>query len=381
VVSAVDAEKGTVAFDDKAPPELAGKTFPAARDAEINIDDQPGKLAGLPPGARSDVGLSADRKSVRVLRAYGPGWGGVAVKAVDAGKGTITFDDKAPPELAGKTFPVARDARVEIDGQPGKLAGVPPGASVALSLSADQKTVRTVQANGPAWGQVTLKAVDAGKSSVTFDADRAPAELAGKTFPLTKDAEITIDGRPGNLSGLPVGSVVSLALSADRQTVRNIHAAGPAFEGVLKAVDAGKGTVTFDDDQAAAELAGKTFAVAKDAAVEIDGRPGKLAGLHKGAVVKLSLSADRKSARAIQAEGPVVGDPAGVVVKAVDAGRSTITVEIDGEGQKTFAVAKDAAVEIDGKPGKLAGVAREASVTLTLSVDQKTVRRIRAKGP
>ena len=52
------------------------------------------------------------------------------VKAVDVEKGTITFDDKASAAVAGRTFPVAKDANILIDGQPSPLSGLPVGAFV-----------------------------------------------------------------------------------------------------------------------------------------------------------------------------------------------------------------------------------------------------------
>jgi hypothetical protein len=128
-------------------------------------------------------------------------------------------------------------------------------------------------------------------------------------------------------------------------------------------------------------VAGKTFGVAADASIQIDGKPGKLAGLPSGAMSTLTLSVDQKMVRSISAEGAEVGGVGGAVVESVDAARNTITVDIKDEGEKTFPVAKDAYIEIDGKLGTLAGVPKDAAVTLTLRVDQKTVGRIRAQSP
>src|SRR5947208_2714246 len=144
-------------------------------------------------------------------RTVGPGFHHVLVKAVDAEKRTITFDDKAPAELAGKTFNVAEGANLRIDGEPGQLAGLPAGAFVSLGLSVDRQTVRNIDAQGPnlgGCGGSPVKAVDADKGTITFD-DKAPAELAGKTFTVAKGAGVSIDGRPGQLADVPVGSYVN----------------------------------------------------------------------------------------------------------------------------------------------------------------------------
>jgi RNA polymerase sigma factor (sigma-70 family) len=387
LVKAVDADKGTITFEDeRQPPEVAGKTFPVAKDAFVQIDGKPGKLAGVPPGAFVNLYLSADQKTVRNLAAEGRQFQGVLVKAVDADKGTITFEDeRQPPEVAGKTFPVAKDAFVQIDGKPGKLAGVPPGASVRLNLSVDQKTVRNLAAEGRQFQRVPVKAVDADKGTITFEDERQPEEVAGKTFPVAKGAFILIDGKPGKLGAVPRGASVSLTLSVDQKTVRSLQAGGSLFFGVVvKAVDADKGTITFDDDRQPEEVAGKTFPVAKGASILIDGKPGKLAGVPRGAFANwLTLSADQKTVCGFQAAGAQVGGfgQSSAVVTAVDAEKSTITIDVNGEGEKTYPVAKDASVMLDGKPAKLAGLPREAPVALTLRVDQETVGWIEAKSP
>jgi hypothetical protein len=159
---------------------------------------------------------------------------------------------------------------------------------------------------------------------------------------------------------------------------------GPSFQNiVVKAVDADKNTITFEEERMPDAVAGKTFTVAKDASIAVDGKPGKLAGIPMGAFVNLNLSVDLKAARNLGAEGAQIGAFGGnaAVVQAVDADKNTITVDINGEGEKTFPVAKDAYIQINNRQGNLAGVPREASVTLTLSVDQRTVCRIQAKAP
>jgi hypothetical protein len=187
-VKAVDAEKNTITIADmqwkpetgKDLPGAGGEdTFPVAKDAGIEIDDKPGQLAGLPVGTQVGLGLYVDRKTVRRMNAGGPGVEGV-VKAVDAEKSTITIGEtrwlpgtgKDLPASGGEeTFSAAKDARVEIDGKAGKLAGLPAGTQVRLNLSVDRKTVNRIQGQGPGAGGM-VKAVDAGgKGSI----NRGPA--------------------------------------------------------------------------------------------------------------------------------------------------------------------------------------------------------------
>lgn len=312
-VKEVDVSKGTITLGEDPPPAgnsdhetlalagLAGKTLRVAREATIKLDGKPGKLAGLPAGARIGFGLSVDRQTVLIIHADGPGWRQVVAKAVDATANTITFDDdKAPAELAGRTLPLAQDADLRIDGQPGKLAGLPPGVGIDVGLSVDQKAVRSVRAVGPGWTGVFVKAVDAANHAVTFDDDKAPAELAGRTFPVAPGASVQLDGKPGRLAGLPPGARIDVGLSTDRKAVRSVQAAGPAWpQVVVKAVDAAANTITVDDEKAPEALAGKTFPLAPDADIRVNGSRGRLAAVPAGVTVALSLSLDQKTVRGI----------------------------------------------------------------------------------
>jgi hypothetical protein len=232
------------------------------------------------------------------------------VKAVDVEKSTITFDDKARAEVAGKTFRVAEDAFILIDGKPGKLSGLPAGAFVNLTFAVDRETIRHLNAQGPQVSDCSgslVKAVDVERSTITFD-DKARVELAGKTFPVADNASITIDGKPGKLSGLPAGAFVNLTFAVDRKTVQHLSAQGAQLlcdcgGSMVKAVDAEKGTITFDD-KVRAEVAGKTFSVAKDAGIVINGKPGKLSELPAGAAVSASLCVDQKTIGRIDAKVP-----------------------------------------------------------------------------
>jgi hypothetical protein len=139
------------------------------------------------------------------------------VKAVDADKRTITFDDRAKAEVAGKTFTVATDALIAIDGKPGKLTDLPAGAYVSGKLCVDQQTVGTIHAQGPNVSGV-IKAVDTEKNTVTVD---------DTTYAVAKDAVIVIDGKLGPLAALPAGANSNLTLHVDRKTVGMIQTIVP----------------------------------------------------------------------------------------------------------------------------------------------------------
>jgi ferric-dicitrate binding protein FerR (iron transport regulator) len=108
--------------------------------------------------------------------------------------------------------------------------------------------------------------------------------------------------------------------------------------------------------------------IGKDVKVIVDGKPGKLAGLPRGTRVVIEKN-DKGVIVSVRAEGVIRAG----VVSAVE--KDSITIEQrgrDGATKDTLKVA-GAAVTVDGKPGKLGDVKAGDRVTLTMSVDGKSV--------
>jgi hypothetical protein len=105
------------------------------------------------------------------------------VKAVDAGKNTLTIAS-ANGET---TYAVAKDAEIWIDARPGTLAELRPGPQVYATLTVNQMTVQRLDALGRHFPYVTVTAVDPEKRTITFHENKAPPELAGKSFPVAKN--------------------------------------------------------------------------------------------------------------------------------------------------------------------------------------------------
>jgi len=169
--------------------------------------------------------------------------------------------------------------------------------------------------------------------------------------------------------------------------------------GVLKVVDAAKGTITVTvgwGREAAAEE--KTFSLAKDAEVattessRIRGfmKEAKLSDLAPGAVVNLTLAADLKTVESIVAEGAIAHG----MIKSVDAANNTITLMGQaGRGEeapeKTYTVATNAEIGVDDgrgrrfsvKEAKLADLVPGSMMSASLSVDQKLIQGGVAEGP
>jgi RNA polymerase sigma factor (sigma-70 family) len=369
-VKAVNVQDSTITV--KGQPD---RTFKVAADTEIFIDGKPGKLAGIPEGANLHaLYVRVDQKTVRGVNVEGPGFHNVSVKAVDAANNTLTFDDKAPAPMTGKTLRVADNLELAIEGKPGKLSSLPGGAYVDMTLTVDGLMVRRMNAQGPHVGDCggsQVKAVDVQARTITFE-DKCSPEVAGKTFGVAPDALILIDGKGGKLTELPAGAYVDMVLSLDRRTARYVYAQGPNIGdcggSMVKTIDPERNTITFDD-RACAAVAGKTFALHKDASVAIDGRRGRLTELPVGCFANLKLSADSRQAIEMRAQGPAMTG----IARTVDVAGRTITVN-----DAALQVAADAVIVIDGQRGELTGLPTGVTLSLRLHVDQKTVGSINA---
>jgi RNA polymerase sigma factor (sigma-70 family) len=403
VVKAVDASRNTVTLHPgKEFPEE--RTFHVAADAKVLLDDgtgdklgfQEGRLTDLTDGAPVILRLSEDQKVVRIWM-EGPTIQGT-LKAADAATGTITASvalKKGEP-AADKTFAVAKNAKLFIDDgkvqdkskpakQPG-LADLPANAVVYLKLSADRKIVGSVRAEGQTVTGL-VKAVDGAKNTITITISvkgEPQVDRIDRTFAVAKAAQVFIDdGKPKDktkpadargIADVPSGAQVTLRLSLDGQSVVAIVAEGSSIHGTVKAVDVAKNTLTLHDKV----LGEKTYSIMNDAAVFLDGKgeAKRLADVPVGAEIDLKLLADQKTVCQIWAYGPTVtGSVAG------NAGNDSITLR-GKEGDKTFAVARDARIVLDDTTaGKLTDLIDGTVAQLRLSADQTTVLEVRAEGP
>jgi RNA polymerase sigma factor (sigma-70 family) len=394
VVKEVDADRGTVTLHPSK--EVAGpRTFVVGKDAPVWIADGTGTRTGFRKGGLADLAAGAQLsirlrgKTVASLWAEGPEVQGT-LKAVDAERGTVTVAIvlvKGQP-AEDKTFLVAEDARVKIarpvkkgDVKPDKLADLPAGALVDLKLSGDQKTVGGIHAQGQVVRGV-IKRVDAKKSTITLGVQEGE-EVSEKAFRVARDAPIHAEsGKTGKapelkLAGLTAGALAEVRLSLDGKEVAAILTTGPKVEGVLKTVDAKKGTVTLTVAPKGQPAKDRTFRLAREARVEIDGRASKVADLPTEALVSLQLSPDLATAVALRAEGPTI---LGVVKGTGAKDGVTIATKTD---EQTYSLAGNVRVLIDeAREGKITELIDGSVLSARLSADRKEiVGTIRAEGP
>ncbi len=332
-------------------------------------------------------------------------------------------ENREPPMTKDETYPLTSDAEVVVAvggvfsgggrGASGglfrevKLGDLAPGVRVGLTMAADEKSVESVVAEGPmVRGQ--LKAVDADKKSLTIalpprgERGRGEAAPIGdeKTFTLAADAEIAVDdGRGGRfslrearLADLAQGALVTARLSTDLKQVQFILAEGPTYQGLIKAIEPTKNSLTLTTRPARGDDGGEEHAltIATDAQVYIDDgrgrrlsvKQGKLSDVPVGAAATVRLSADQSLVTSLRVEGPTLNGQ----LRGVDAGKGVITIAIPkGRGEepeeRSLTVAQGAAIWIDGAASSLANLKagdREQFVQLRLSLDQKTVHAVQA---
>lgn len=229
----VDADKRTFVVRVSVEPgtkKTEDKTYTAAADAKVVLEDVIAKKVPLPLGTLKDLSegtyvslqLSADSKSVVLISARGPGLH-CHVKSVDAKKGTVTVESKGKDGPIEQTLNIVKGAKVILDdgigkkGDPpteGKLADLTEGVRVIIQLTVDRKSALGISIHGQTlFGQ--LKGYDAGNRSLTITV-KEDGGLVDKTFKLAKDARI--DGE------LTAGAGVNVRLSVkDKESAVGVH--------------------------------------------------------------------------------------------------------------------------------------------------------------
>jgi ferric-dicitrate binding protein FerR (iron transport regulator)/Cu/Ag efflux protein CusF len=241
--------------------------------------------------------FAADKEQPKVKGAEFRG----SITAIDSKSVTLGAGENAAKT---KSFDLAADVKVVIDGQPGKLADLKVGMVVFATLDEGKTTVKGLRAEGGSAGG-EVKAIDAKARTITI-AGKAKKEgnpPEPQTFGVTPDAKIVIDGKPATLADVKTGAVAALRLSLDGKSAVSVlqgvkgkeggeKGKAKVINGEIKAVDASNNSVTIVLGKEAGE---KTFKLGADAIVMIDGKPGKLADVKTGSRGTLKLSDDEKT--------------------------------------------------------------------------------------
>jgi len=291
------------------------------------------KLADITAGTTVSLTLSSDRTKVEGIVAEEPTVRGVIQKSVDASTKTLTIggagaDGRREPAAQPMTFTLADDAEIAVDDgrgrrysvREGQISDLAAGASVTLWLTLDRKQVRGVLAEGPllaglvkstspATRTVTISLGQPGARDGSGGEERIVAVADNGTILLDDGKGRRLSVREGKLADVPTGAAVALKMSPDQSRAMQVRVEGPSFTGILKAADAGQGTITiaFPPKGRGDPTEEKTFTVAKDARILSEGFAAPLANLHpqgNGPIIQVRLSLDLKQAQSIIAQQP-----------------------------------------------------------------------------
>jgi RNA polymerase sigma factor (sigma-70 family) len=207
----------------------------------------------------------------------------------------LGYDEADGGGMKAYELAVAPDAIIRINGKDGSLADLPIGASINLELQRGPGGVDTAVCIevGQAPVEGVVEAFNENENSLTIQTVKQPD---GKKFDVEKTAWILVDGKKAKFADLKAKMKVALNVSLKKQTVFAIQATGPKVDGILKAIDIDRRTLTFG---------AKRFDLAADVAVTINGKAGQLAGVRAGMQVTLQMAADadRNQVVAITANG------------------------------------------------------------------------------
>ncbi len=334
VVKSIDAGTITVTMGGGREVAAAEKTYTLTKSVEVAVGSafrfggayREASIKDIAQGAVVSLSLTADQKSVDGILAEEPTVRGI-LKSVDAKKRTVTMTTgPAQREQAAedKAFTIAADADIAIDDgrgrrfsiREGKLEELAEGTIITARLSLDKGRVNSILAEGATIMGV-IKSIDADKRMVTLTTRPARGDDAGeeRTVAVAKEAAILVDDGKGRrlsvkeakLAYVAVGSMVMAKLSVDQSFVMMLKAEGPTVFGLLKAVDAKKGTITIAIPKGRDDADEKTYTLAKDAGITLDGNSTTLADLkigENGPYVQLRLTLDQKTVRSLTARQP-----------------------------------------------------------------------------
>jgi RNA polymerase sigma factor (sigma-70 family) len=222
------------------------KIFDLAKDVKVLLYDEgmakgelkEGKLADVVEGNGAHLQLAVDKKTVLSITMHGGSLHG-AVKTVDAVNNVITVTAKGKDGLGERKLKLSKDVKVWLtDGlkkgaatKEGKVTDLAEDTPVRLQLAAsDRELVTSIHVQGQTiFGG--LKGVDTGNNTITLIV-KENGELVDKTFPLSKDARVTItDGKTeqeAKLGDLTGELQIRLQLSVfDNKTVVRVQAHKP----------------------------------------------------------------------------------------------------------------------------------------------------------
>jgi len=207
---------------------------------------------------------------------------------------------------------ISESAKLWTAFEAGKLTDLKAGQFVSLRLGEDHRTVNEIHVQGAIREASIQSVASTGKIVIVEDTDDDDSQKKPIEVELAADAILRIGGLPASRDDLKPGMQIPLEFGIDGKRVNAIEA--EAFENTLveaelQEVNLSEKSLMFkteeDDDRPAMK---PSFLNTSDAIITLDGKSSTLAELKVGASLRLRLSNDGKSIRAIQAKSPEPDD-------------------------------------------------------------------------
>lgn len=204
---------------------------------------------------------------------------------------------------------LASQAKVWTAFESGQISDLKDGQFVSVRLGTDHRTVNEIHVQGKLREGSIQSIAQSGKITVVEEDDD---DGAGKPLEveLAPDAVLRIGGLPATRGDLKPGMQVPLEFGRDGKLVNAIEAEAEdntLLEG--RFLEEVNGTIHMDqEDGEEGQLVRHTLSATAETIVLMDGKPAKIADLKRGASIRLRVSSDGNSVRAIKAISPSLGD-------------------------------------------------------------------------
>ncbi len=232
------------------------------------------------------------------------------IVSVNAGKpATVTISLEEFGMLLN--LDVSGQAKVWTAFEAGQLADLKEGQFVSLRLGNDHRTVNEIHVQGQ-MREALIKSVAASGKIVIVEGDDDDDGGKPMEVELAPDAILRIGGLPATRGDLKPGMQVPLEFGRDGKLVNAIEAdaaENTLVDGELIEVDSNGNKLVFGrEENDEGQPVQQSFTITAETIITLDGKPAKLADLKRGSSLKLRLSDDGQSIRAIKATSPEADD-------------------------------------------------------------------------
>ncbi|MCS6864727.1 MAG: sigma-70 family RNA polymerase sigma factor [Gemmataceae bacterium] len=293
-VASVDAKAHTLMLAIKSDAGIVERLVKVAPDAKITIDGKKATLADVPKNSTAALLLSTEKEGqwpiATEVRITGSTVSGIVAQV--SGHTIVLEGEKNP-----RSFALAANAQVTVNGQPAKLADIAAGSKATITLTADESAALIVVAGhrpAEATGEKPsaknkfagpITAVDVAARTITLATKGEGGQ--GVTVKLTANAKIVVDGQAAQLDAVPKGAWASFVLASAKdgqlREASEVVVHGPTINGTIQQIDRGTITIRTEKNDRVIQLWPTTKVIS-------NGQEAKITDLKTGSRVQVTLS-------------------------------------------------------------------------------------------